>query len=139
MPQLIEAIDAIARRKQRDVLFVHYQELFFLPDETYAPHALFVAFLMKHRIPWAPCTGPRKAGSGEHLSGGPALIYLDVPYDLDNPRYQALAGYLETPEGQMRDPRVRFLCFPLAKALLLGASPSQGDGNGPYAPIEHEL
>jgi hypothetical protein len=50
-------------------------------------------------------------------------LYLDLPYEPQQPFYQKLAAYLETPDGHPRDPRVRFMLLPLAKALTIEPPP----------------
>ena len=125
MPQLVLPIDEIARQKQRDVLFVTFPELEVFSDSrldiaTYPPRKELLAFLDENQIPWTPCAYFSNSG---YLAGDTEWIYLDVPLEVDNPQYQKLAEYLETPEGTPRDPRVRFLCLPLAKALLLKPAP----------------
>ena len=48
---------------------------------------------------------------------GERLLYIDVPYDRNNPLYQKVEGYLENPDGTMRLPSVKFWLFPLALAM----------------------
>ena len=72
------------------------------------------------------------------LLGGTELIYLDVPFDTGSPQYQLAAEYLETPDGEPRDPRVRFLCLPLGKAILVKAHPQNLDlDSGPVSGGPH--
>lgn len=123
MPILVLHIDEIARQKQRDVLFVSFPELEPCSEpkfdiNTYPSRIHLMAFLDENRIPWTPCAHFSDSGL---LEGGTEWIYLDVPWDVENAHYQKVAEYLETPEGDPRDPKARFLCLTLAKALQVKA------------------
>jgi hypothetical protein len=103
-----------------------------LDSDTYPPRTQLLAFLDAHGIPWCDCACPSDSGV---LLGGTELIYLDVPFDAENRQYQLVANCLETPEGAPRDAKVRFLCLPLAKALLAetqlqDSAPDSGQGSG---------
>ena len=119
MPQLVYPIDVIALRVQRDVLFVSFPELEIgsglgYHKDTYPPRLRLMDYLTEQGIPWEKCAYPSDSGM---LEGGTELIYLDVPFDREDANYRLAADYLETPEGVRRDPRVRFLCMPLAQAV----------------------
>ncbi len=57
----------------------------------------FVAYLDQHQIPWRECFEI----ASENLPIYPyqGSIYVDVPYETENPLYVRLAAYLETPDG----------------------------------------
>ena len=44
-------------------------------------------------------------------------IYIDVPFDTDNPVFQKLSSYLETPDGVMKIDGVVFCYLPLDVAM----------------------
>jgi hypothetical protein len=44
-------------------------------------------------------------------------IYIDVPYDNKDPRYQRLESFLQKPGGTMRFDKVRLCFLPLILAM----------------------
>lgn len=44
-------------------------------------------------------------------------IYIDVPFDESDSKYQLVREYLEKPDGTPRDERVRFYYLPLEIAM----------------------
>lgn len=116
MPQLIEHIDAIARRKERAVLYLEFHPRETWRDYRHEDDAVrrgVLAWFDGHDVAWQPC-GPF-AVPGRML---PYLgqVYLDVPYDADLPAYQELRDYLEHADGSMRHAGVRFYAMPLEQA-----------------------
>ncbi|CAG9183883.1 hypothetical protein CURE108131_19165 [Cupriavidus respiraculi] len=119
MPQAIDHIDAIARRKGRDVLYLVFFEQ---PDGSrVAVHwqhnesrAAVVQWLDREGYQWLPC-GEIASESGFASYRG--SIYVDTPYDCQDPRYLALQSYLEHPNGQLRFGGMRFLILPLDIAM----------------------
>lgn len=118
MPELIEHIDAIARKKQRDALsirFVSRETDLLAYDYLQDPERLrVIAWLDKHGIAWRPCG--RVADENCMLSYR-GDIYVDVPYDTTDPTYELLRDYLENPDGTMRHPTVTFEYYPLEMAM----------------------
>jgi len=123
MPMLIEYIDAIARQKGRDVLFLD-----FLQKEIEDPFDLFnvdwdcvpirqqvIAWLNQKQIGWQICG--TVADENSMVSGYQGRIYIDVPFDTTDVAYQMLADYLETPEGKMKLEGVSFRYLPLEIAM----------------------
>lgn len=125
MPLLIEHIDAIARRKKSDVLFVAFEH----PDEaglegrlvsirewqTLPVRREVINWLDRHGIAWQPCgsfAGDRVLGTGYH-----GHIYNDMPLDETLPDYQALVAFLERPDGTTRLPGVRFFYTTYEEAM----------------------
>lgn len=108
MPELIEYIDAIARKKQRDVLFIRFytQDTDFMEyDYLQDPERLrVITWLDKHGIAWQPC-GP--VANVNRMISYRGDIYVDVPFDPTNATYELLRDYLENPDGTMRHP-----CWP---------------------------
>ena len=123
MPMLIEYIDAIARKKGHDVLFLDFPQ-----KETEDPYDLFdvdwdnvairqqvIAWLNKNQIEWQMCG--YVANENSMVDGYHGRIYIDVPFDTEDPTYQKLSDYLETPEGEMKLAGVKFCYLPLEKAM----------------------
>jgi hypothetical protein len=130
-------IDAIAREKQRDVLYLEFHpestvnpntlktledEIKYLEDERHIRKYRYsedkvrdeiIENLNKMNIPWELCDG-LPTGYFETPKG---QIYLDVPHDMNNPLCKTLHEYLEYPDGSMRFPSVRFYFFTLEKAM----------------------
>lgn len=130
MPLCLQYIDAIAREKQRDVLYVRFKpeeeeaddddgHLPFPFDsnfdwENFPPRQQVIAWLDAHQISWQP--------SGDMPVPSCILpylgqIYIDLPYDLDHPQYQQLAELLENPDGSMRIKGADFYLVPLTVAM----------------------
>jgi len=115
MPQIIEHIDAIARKKDRDVLYVTF---FDDPTGERSPYhwqshpgrAAIVEWLDAHGYAWQRCGEV----ANEHvLRSYRGSIYIDVAYDLENGAYKALEAFLEHPDGSLRMPHMCFLVMPL--------------------------
>jgi len=118
MPELIEHIDAIARKKQRDVLSIRFypQDTDFMKyDYLQDPERLrVIAWLDEHGIAWQPC-GP--IADENCMPSYRGSIYVDVSYDTTDPTYELLRDYLENPDGTMRHPTVTFQYCPLELAM----------------------
>lgn len=119
MPGLIEHIDAIARSKQRAVLYLEFHPRPYAEWRDYrfeddAMRTAVLAWLDASGVSWTSC-GP----FANPCVMAPYLgqVYLDVPYDASLPAYRALLGYLEHPDGSMRHAGVRFYAMPLAHAM----------------------
>jgi hypothetical protein len=125
MPLLIKNIDAIARKKQRDVLFVAFHpENDSLDDDAFdeddydweddPKRTAFLAWLDQQGIGWEYCAPmASECGFGRYLG----QVYIDLAMDDNDPLYGRLRDYLEYPDGAMRDENLRFYYLPLAKAL----------------------
>jgi hypothetical protein len=127
MPMMIEHIDAIARRKQRDVLY-----LTFIDPNTQSDPALgmtepteiawqtlpirqtIINWLDEQQISWCPCM---HVASVNLIMSYRGQIYIDVVYDTELPIYQTLANYLELPDGTMKFREVEFWLLPLNIAM----------------------
>lgn len=125
MPMTIEYIDAIARAKQRDVLYIIFtpsdfeQRDYFEPLESYNwvqdnRRKEICRWLDEHKIIWKPCGYFASENSFGSYRG---QIYLDVPYDETNATYQMVREYLEYPDGSMRSPTIGFCYLPLENAM----------------------
>jgi hypothetical protein len=120
MPQLIKHIDAIARQKQRDVLFVVFgarAQGDIVSDYDYEADVRrgdFIAWLDNHQIPWLPCGG---YASTSGFSAYDGRIYLDVPYEESDETYCLVRDYLESPDGSSRYDDALFCYLPLEEAM----------------------
>jgi hypothetical protein len=125
MPQIIEHIDAIARQKKRDVLFVIFHRRERLSNGTTqliragdwrqsATRKLIIEWLDAQGIVWEPC-----GHVANLLSQMPYLgqIYIDIPFDMSSPQYQRLASFLEHPDGTMKLPGATFCALSLEAAM----------------------
>jgi hypothetical protein len=141
MPMLIEHIDAIARKKQRDVLFIKFRlrrppwgllnadgddenSATSPPESTEDNEPVaegedlrrtVCQWLTDQGIPWKPCAG--FADENTLIGGDQGLIYLDLPFDDNDPQYQKVRDYLEYPDGHMRFASVTFCYLPLEMAM----------------------
>jgi hypothetical protein len=122
MPQIIDHIDAIARKKQRTVLFLEFHpkinfDDFEMPNYCYEKDKVrdeIITNLDQMGIVWTKCG---HFASTNFMCSYRGQIYLDVPYDESLDEYKKLQGYLEYPDGSMRFPSVRFYHLPLEIAM----------------------
>lgn len=126
MPQLIDHIDQIARKKQRTVLFLefHPESMFNIINgddeaESYdyendKVRDEIIENLARLNIQWTPCAHMASTGWMCSYLG---QIYLDVPYDENLAEFKKLQEYLEYPDGSMRFSTVRFCYLPLEMAM----------------------
>ena len=126
MPMLIEHIDAIARQKQRDALYIKFvPENCAIDDgiDTWLEHdyrnqprrAEVLSWFDAHNIPWQICG----LVANENIIECPYFgdVYIDIPFDENDPQYQIVRDYLENPDGTMRDKQVYFCYLPLERAM----------------------
>lgn len=119
MPGLIAHIDAIARKKQREVLYLEFHpqpraEWRNYRYEDDATRAAILAWLDANHVPWTRC-GP--FADTRVMAPWLGQVYLDVPYDETLSDYRVLRDYLEHPDGSMRHEGVRFYALPLDLAM----------------------
>jgi len=121
MPMLIEHIDAIARKKGRDVLFLNFTQGHSDDDpfpnvdwDVLPVRQQVIAWLVQNQIEWNMCG---HIASENVMCGYRGQIYIDVPFDTVNPVFQKLSGYLETPDGEMKISGVVFCYLPLEMAM----------------------
>ena len=135
MPLLLEHIDAIARQKQRGVLYVEFHPLALDPDagEDLSEHDIMVwksmpdsawqslpirqqliDWLDDQGIGWQRCGHYAQVGL---MMGYRGQIYIDLPFDTKLPAFQALQTFLENPDGSMRYRGVFFVYCSLNKAM----------------------
>lgn len=119
MPGLIEHIDAIARRKQRAVLYLEFHPQPYVEWRDYrfqedATRTAILAWLDVNGVSWTRC-GP--FADPRIMAPYLGQVYLAVPYDESQPDYRALRDYLEYPDGNMRHEGVRFYAMLLDHAM----------------------
>jgi hypothetical protein len=122
MPQILSHIDAIARREGRGVLFVTFGidtlNMSFpveIPDWREMPiRKQVIEWLDVNNYSWEACA---EIASENFMVAYLGTIYIKVPYDDQNPEYQKLQNYLETPTGTMRFDKVIFNYLPLTIAM----------------------
>lgn len=118
MPQLIQHIDAIAREKNRDVLFLHFEN--FIEDQDLDDNVRdsILAWLDHHGIAYSPCMGLEDDSLVDSYLGD---IYIDLAYDETDSTYQVLKNHLEDEEGNMKVEGVLFFVLSLEVALEIEA------------------
>ena len=118
MPLLIDHIDAIAREKKRDVLFVHFEN--YVEDKDLEDNAreTLMAWLDENGIAYTPCMGLE---DNEVINSYLGDLYIDLPFDENNPSYQILSNHLEDEEGNMKIEDVYFYVLSLEIALEIEA------------------
>ena len=113
MPALLKHIDYIARVKKRDVLYVHFGR----PDVYYEDLTVrqdLLAWLNENGIGWMPCS---HFASENGFASYKGQLYIDLPFDASNPKYQLLEKHLENEDGSSRIPGVYFMYVPLEEAM----------------------
>ena len=116
MPRIIQNIDAIARNKGRDVLFVEFNEKSY-PNYDYknwTARTQLINWLDNNHINYMECASVANENLIESYRG---QIYLDVPYDEKDKKYIQLKNYLENSDGSPRILGVIFYLLPLEIAM----------------------
>jgi hypothetical protein len=120
MPVIIEHIDAIARQKQRGVLYIDFrpttddEELFSYDYEDDERRQALLDWLDQQGIAWCRCVEVASEDGFEDYAG---QIYIDLALDESNPTYCLLRDHLECPDGSMRDSNMTFYHLPLETAM----------------------
>ena len=116
MPQVIQHIDAIAREKERDVLFIHFEE--FEHGAAHSKRQELISWLEQNEIPYKECMGLEEESVIESYMGD---LYIDVPFDIANPLFNKLSEHLEDEEGEMKIDGVLFFTLSYELALEIEA------------------
>lgn len=117
MPKVVQAIDEIAREKNRDVLFIQFEGFAEKQQQdTVRNHVL--AWLDQQGIAYESCVS---IAEDEVIGAYAGDIYVDVAYDTENPIYQKLSQYLEDDQGNMKIEGVLFFVLSLETALEIAA------------------
>ena len=123
MPQLINHIDKIARDKKRDVLYLTFEDaqeinedaIFHVVDyENHPARKTIIEWFDCNNVPYEECGD---IASVNMIVGYMGQLYIDVPYELNNPDYQKLQNFLEDENGEVRFDGVKFWIFPLERAM----------------------
>jgi hypothetical protein len=119
MPLQIEHIDAIARKKQRAVLYLEFHPVPIKEWRNYRheddlQRAAVLAWFDAHDVPWTAC-GP--FADLRIMAPWLGQVCIDVPYDESLHEYRVVRDYLEHPDGTMRHEGVRFCVMPLDYAM----------------------
>jgi len=117
MPQLLQYIDAIARQKMRDVLYLEFTQAErpnSRPFEEIESRERILVWFDENGVPWVQC-GPVANESVMRSYAG--QVYIDVPFDTNNATYQAVQAFLEFSEGTMRFDDVKFWVVSLELAM----------------------
>ncbi|MBN1970424.1 MAG: hypothetical protein JXR48_09150 [Candidatus Delongbacteria bacterium] len=140
MPQVIQFIDEIGREKQRAVLYIEfypkpesdivdsYETYEKLEKQVYefdyrkSKNRQFVIdWLDENKIPYYECGRFSKFGGfiklHEKYLGN---LYIDIPFDRENPDYMKLEEFLENPDGTFKFKNVRFCYVALEVAMEYG-------------------
>lgn len=119
MPKLLKHIDAIAREKNRDVLFLHFENYQEYEEGDDPIRAIVLDWLEDHDIAYEPCMGLLHEEYVIDTYAGD--IYIDLAMDEDNELYRELSEYLEDDEGNMMLDGVLFFVLSLELALEVEA------------------
>ena len=112
MSESLPYIDAIAREKNRDVLFIHFEE----PNSPIVE--IVLAWLEDHEIGYSACLGLEEESLNDHEL---EHTYIDLAVDEEDPLYRELCEYLEDDDGKMKLDGVLFFVLSLETALELAA------------------
>lgn len=118
MPQVLKHIDAIAREKNRDVLFIHFENYQENGEADDPIRSIVLDWLEDHEIAFQPCMGLEQEGFFDVYSGD---IYIDLAVDEQDSNYREICEYLEDDEGNMLLDGVLFFVLDLEIALELEA------------------
>jgi len=116
MPQILKHIDKIAREKNRDVIFIDFNRKIF-PSYKYSEYDernKLLEWLKNNNIPYSKC-GPIASEEGWESYRG--QLYLDVPIDDKNDKYQLICDHMDDQDGLFKIPGVESWIFPLEVAL----------------------
>ncbi|MDY7574520.1 hypothetical protein [Actimicrobium sp. CCI2.3] len=116
MPLEIRHIDAIGRQKGRDVLYIAFHDDLRqrLDWEALDVRRGIIVWLDANTIGWEPCG---HVGSTTFFGRYLGQIYIDLPYEENDPVYLRLAAFLEKPDGSSALPGARFCYYPLSEAM----------------------
>ena len=107
-------IDVIAREKQRDVLFIHFEDYVENDDQEFdSVRDQVLVWLEANKIPFEPCLGFEGEDEIQSYLGD---VYVDIAYDEKSEQYQLLKDYLEDEDGNMKIDGVFFFVLSLDDA-----------------------
>jgi hypothetical protein len=127
MPQVVEHIDRIARQRKQAVLFLEFHP-YYDPkshdfDKYFEPFDYkhcevrdeIIGWFKKNGIKYESCFSIRHDWCLCEPYNG--QLFIDVPYDKNDPDYIKLETYLENPDGTVKFEDVRFYVLSYEVAL----------------------
>jgi hypothetical protein len=117
MPQLLEHIDAIARKLKRDVLYLDFlkaQRPHRADYRSLETRARILQWLDDEGIEWRECG---QIASETVMRSYAGEIFINVPFDETDDQYHKVQAFLEYPDGSMRFEDVRFYVVSLQCAM----------------------
>lgn len=126
MPKLIYHIDAIARKKNRDVLLlafhngITWDSAYLYGSADYQspdhPRQKIIKWLEENEIGWEECADIANETGWQAYRD---QIYIDVPFDTDNENYKKLINYIEDSGGNVKAefPNTYFYFLTLSEAM----------------------
>lgn len=132
MPYVIEPIEHIAREKKRGVLYITFNPVY-SPDNWVDGKLIYdylesrwywdecpkrnelIMWLDSNGYTWVECdVSSYKSPSYLTYEGS---IYVDIAYELSDPKYMKLQEHMERPDGKMKDPDVILWFLPAERAF----------------------
>lgn len=117
MSLVLQHIDQIALQKNRDVLFIHFED--YQEQQQDSTRQQVLSWLDQNGIEYVPCMGLAEEGYIDSYMGD---VYVDVLFDGEDPLYQELSQYLEDEQGNMKIEGVYFFLLSLETAQELEAA-----------------
>jgi len=117
MPTAIDSIDHIARKLGRDVVFIAFDTQKGETRYDYrndSKREQLLRWLDAHDIAWQKAVDIASEYGFRPYMGS---IYVDVPFDVQNPKYQQVKERLENAEGEMLDPGITLYFVTLEEAM----------------------
>lgn len=111
MPQLIRNIDEIAKEKQRDVLFIGPENLYFpswWPDDEACQE--LISWLDQNSVDWEFCAPPRS--SSFEVMGGGEYVYVDIPFITGDVKYDEFSKFVgDDSDGVTKWEGIKLFCL----------------------------
>ena len=130
MPQGIKNIDKISREKGRDVLFLEFhpklnpeaegERAFELFDyENNEIRKTIIKWFEENNIGFMKCAGMTVQGGAIVMECYNGQLYIDVPFDDNDPNYIKVRDFLEYPDGTVKFEGLKFYNVPYILAMKL--------------------
>ena len=117
MVELISYIDDIARRLERDVMYITFDSRVYKgPPESWPARNELIAWCQQHNIETRPCAG---FSTSEWENSYAGQLYVDLAYTPECAKFKLLNQHLEDPDGSIKIEGVRFLLLTYAQALAV--------------------
>jgi hypothetical protein len=115
MVQMIQTIDAIARERGADVVFLAVHDETGRPCRRHPELDAVTRWLESEGFAWRTCAAFETGMI--HLEGGPQVIFIDTPFIPGSPVLSRLESYFEEADGRPRIPGLVLTCLPLEVAM----------------------